>query len=127
MLRFRASIEKLKRDNATLADELRLLEKRTEEKKQNGALSKKAEALTEQAGTSFYKFNRLEAYQKKIRLISAEITALDSSIGMMSKEIDGQRANLGGIHAASQNNDAILKSIRVLENRLDKVKIINCF
>ena len=41
---------------------------------------------------------------------------------MMDKEIDGQRANLGGIHAASQNNDAILKSIRVLENRLDKVK-----
>ena len=41
----------------------------------------------------------------------------------MDKEIDGQRANLGGVHAASQNNDAILKSIRVLENRLDKVYI----
>lgn len=109
----RASIEKLKRDNGALADELRLLEKRTEEKKQNGAFSKKAEALTEQA----------DAYQKKIRLISAEITALDGSISMMSKEIDGQRANLGGIHAASQNNDAILKSIRVLENRLDKALV----
>jgi hypothetical protein len=57
-------------------------------------------------------------------LISTEITALDTSIGILSKEIDGQRSNLGGIHAASQNNDAILKSIRVLENRLDKVNYL---
>jgi hypothetical protein len=50
--------------------------------------------------------------------------ALDNAISMMDKEIDEQRANLGGIHAASQNNDSILKSIRVLENRLDKVIFI---
>lgn len=62
-----------------------------------------------------------ECYQKKIRLIVAEITALDSAINTMDKEIDDQRANLGGINAASQNNDAIHKQIRVLENRLDKV------
>jgi hypothetical protein len=31
-------------------DELRLMEERSEDKKRSGALSKKAEALTEQAG-----------------------------------------------------------------------------
>jgi hypothetical protein len=46
----RASIEKLKRDNANLMDELRLIEERTEDKKRSGAISKKAEELTEQAG-----------------------------------------------------------------------------
>jgi predicted RNase H-like nuclease (RuvC/YqgF family) len=102
-----------------LMDDLRLLEKRTDDKKRSGAMSKKAEALTEQAGWFHHCSNNVDTYQKKIRLISAEIAALDSSISLMDKEIDGQRANLGGIHAASQNNDAILKSIRVLENRLD--------
>jgi hypothetical protein len=43
-------VDKLKRDNSHLIDELRLLEKRNEDKKRSGALSKKAEALTEQAG-----------------------------------------------------------------------------
>ena len=54
----------------------------------------------------------------------AEIQALDNAINAAGKDIDAQRANLGGIHAASQNNDAILKQVRVLENRLDKVSIL---
>ena len=46
----RASIEKLKRDNQHLADELHLLGQRNDDKKRNGAQSKKAEQLSEQAG-----------------------------------------------------------------------------
>ncbi len=64
-----------------------------------------------------------DLYQKKIRLIAAEISALDNAINVKYKEIDDQRASLGGVHAASQNNDAIQKQIRVLENRLDKVRL----
>ena len=51
----------------------------------------------------------------------AEIGALDNAINATGKEIDAQRASLGGVNAASQNNDAVQKQIRVLENRLDKV------
>ena len=46
----RATIEKLRSDNEHLQDELKLLEKRNEDKRKNGLRSKKAESLGEQAG-----------------------------------------------------------------------------
>ncbi|KAL2911405.1 hypothetical protein HK105_209133 [Polyrhizophydium stewartii] len=46
----RATIEKLKKDNGHLQDELRLLEQRNEDRKKNGIQSKKAETMAEQAG-----------------------------------------------------------------------------
>ncbi|KAL2911404.1 hypothetical protein HK105_209132 [Polyrhizophydium stewartii] len=41
----------------------------------------------------------------------------------MYDEIDVQRSKLGGVNAARQNNDAIDKQVRVLENRLDKALV----
>ncbi|KAJ3065393.1 Coiled-coil domain-containing protein 63, partial [Rhizoclosmatium hyalinum] len=41
----------------------------------------------------------------------------------MDREIDQERAQLGGVNAASQNTEAIEKQIRVLENRLDKALV----
>ncbi|KAJ3021414.1 UNVERIFIED_CONTAM: Coiled-coil domain-containing protein 63 [Siphonaria sp. JEL0065] len=109
----RATIEKLKRDNEHLHDELRLLETRNEDRRRNGAQSKKAENLADQA----------ETFQKKIKLILAEITSLDNHIALMDRDIDHERAQLGGVNAASQNSEAIEKQIRVLENRLDKALV----
>ncbi|KAJ3135559.1 Coiled-coil domain-containing protein 63, partial [Physocladia obscura] len=109
----RATIEKLKRDNDHLHEELRLLETRNDDKKKNGAQSKKVEFMTDQA----------ETYQRKIKAIMTEIAILDSQIAHMDRDIDQQRSQLGGVNAASQNSDAIEKQIRVLENRLDKALV----
>ncbi|KAI8611153.1 hypothetical protein BC830DRAFT_1142378 [Chytriomyces sp. MP71] len=109
----RATIDKLKRDNDHLNDELLLLESRNEDRKKNGAQSKKAEIMADQA----------EMYQRKIKMILSEITNLDTTIALMDRDIDQQRAELGGVNAASQNSEAIAKQIRVLENRLDKALV----
>ncbi|KAI9355944.1 hypothetical protein DFJ73DRAFT_758787 [Zopfochytrium polystomum] len=109
----RASIDKLKRDNLTLLNELRLLETRNEDRKRNGIQSKKAELMSDQA----------ESFQRKIRQILTEIAALDDEIANVDRDIDQFRAELGGVNAGMQNSDAIEKQIRVLENRLDKALV----
>ncbi|KAJ3302847.1 Coiled-coil domain-containing protein 63 [Kappamyces sp. JEL0829] len=109
----RVSIEKLRVDNDHLQDELRLLEQRNEDKRRNGIQSKKAENLGEQA----------ETLQKKIRQIQQEIVDLDKETSRLAHEIDIHRAKLGGVNAAQQNNAAIDKQIRVLENRLEKALV----
>ncbi|KAJ3411808.1 hypothetical protein HDV05_001707 [Chytridiales sp. JEL 0842] len=109
----RATIEKLKRDNQHLQEELRLLDNRHDDRRQSGIQSKKAEAMADQA----------EFYQKKIKQILVDITSLDGEIAAMDREIDAKRAELGGVNAASANSDAIDKQIRVLENRLDKALV----
>jgi uncharacterized coiled-coil DUF342 family protein len=63
-----------------------------------------------------------ESFQRKIRQILVEISNLDNQIASLYRDIDQQRAQLGGVNAAAQNSEAIHKQIRVLENRLDKVR-----
>ncbi|KAH6592706.1 hypothetical protein BASA61_004472 [Batrachochytrium salamandrivorans] len=109
----RSSIEKLKKDNEYLQDELRLLEKCPEDKRKNGIQSKKADGMTEQA----------DILQRKIKYILAHINSLDQETGTINTEIDAQRSKLGGVNAAKQNSDAIGKQVRVLENRLDKALV----
>ncbi|KAJ3394418.1 Coiled-coil domain-containing protein 63 [Entophlyctis sp. JEL0112] len=109
----RASIEKLKRDNDHLVNELKLLESRHDDRKRNGAQSKKVEFMADKA----------ETFQRKIKTILAEIASLDNQIACMDRDIDQQRSQLGGVNAASQNSEAIEKQIRVLENRLDKALV----
>jgi predicted RNase H-like nuclease (RuvC/YqgF family) len=62
-----------------------------------------------------------ENLQRKIKQIQSEITELDKESSKLGQEIDIHRAKLGGVNAAQQNNAAIDKQIRVLENRLEKV------
>ncbi|KAI8895386.1 hypothetical protein BC833DRAFT_163593 [Globomyces pollinis-pini] len=109
----RATIDKLRVDNEHLQDELRLLEQRNEDRKKNGIQSKKAEAMAEQADT----------LQRKIRQILQEIANLDRETTRINHEIDVHRARLGGVNAAQQNNAAINKQVRVLENRLEKALV----
>ncbi|KAJ3007997.1 Coiled-coil domain-containing protein 63 [Thoreauomyces humboldtii] len=109
----RGNIEKLKRENQYLVDELGLLEQRTDDRRKSSAHSKKAEALTEQA----------DLYTRKIRAILADIAELDNAIALRDCDIDQQRADLGGVNAAYENSEAIGKQIKVLENRLDKALV----
>jgi DNA repair exonuclease SbcCD ATPase subunit len=127
---YRASIEKLRSDNEHLQDELKLLEQRNEDKRKNGLRSKKAESLVEQAGLEVIRIKKLihsllDNLQRKIKQIQSEIGELDKESTRFGQEIDIHRAKLGGVHAAQQNNAAIDKQIRVLENRLEKVSISN--
>ncbi|KAI8810383.1 hypothetical protein BJ742DRAFT_888301 [Cladochytrium replicatum] len=109
----RGTIEKLKRDNQHLLDEVKLLEQRNDDRKRNGIRSKKAEFMADQA----------EMFQKKLRQMVAEIETLNLQIASLGQDIDAERADLGGVHAASQNCEAIAKQIRILENRLDKALV----
>ncbi|KAJ3196250.1 Coiled-coil domain-containing protein 63 [Irineochytrium annulatum] len=128
----RATIEKLKRDFQHLHDELRLLEQRNEDRRKNGIQSKKAEFMADQAGRKmlalYYSLEEVahvfaDTFQKKIRQIMGEISILDNETALLDRDIDQQRADLGGVNAAMQNSDAIEKQIRVLENRLDKALV----
>lgn len=80
--------------------------------------------MTEQFGEtrlSHLALMDLDAIQRKIRQIQQENLDLDKESSRLGQEIDIHRAKLGGVNAAQQNNAAIDKQIRVLENRLEKV------
>ncbi|KAI8818617.1 uncharacterized protein EV422DRAFT_175063 [Fimicolochytrium jonesii] len=109
----RGNIEKLKRENQYLVDELALLQERTNDRRRSSVQSKKIEAMAEQA----------DVYNRKIRAILTDISELDEAIANMDRDIDQQRAQLGGVNAAYENSEAIGKQIKVLENRLDKALV----
>jgi coiled-coil domain-containing protein 63/114 len=52
-----------------------------------------------------------------------EIEQLDVQTTRMDSQIDLERAKLGGVNAAQVNNAAIIKQVRVLENRLEKALV----
>ncbi|KAI8929715.1 hypothetical protein BC831DRAFT_509012 [Entophlyctis helioformis] len=127
----RATIDKLKKDNEHLQDELRLLEQRNEDRRKNGIQSKKAETMAEQAGMSLPRRPASASWLggthadkcRRIRQIMTQIGELDGDTAHMDAEVDIQRAKLGGVNAARQNHEAIDKQVRVLENRLDKALV----
>ncbi|KAL7747818.1 hypothetical protein RI367_006753 [Sorochytrium milnesiophthora] len=110
----KSAIDKLKRDNDYLVDELKLLERRIEDRKRTGASSKRAETLQQQAGTT------AEFYQNKMKATAQVITQLDSQIAELNQRIGEQRARMGGVNAAITSDQSIQKQIHILENRLDK-------
>ncbi|KAI9101371.1 hypothetical protein DFS34DRAFT_468416 [Phlyctochytrium arcticum] len=109
----RGTIDKLKRENQYLVNELALLEQRTDDRRRAGLQTKKAEEMAEQA----------DSYNKRIKALLMETAELDNALGLLDRDIDQQRAQLGGVNAAYENSEAIGKQIGVLENRLDKALI----
>jgi coiled-coil domain-containing protein 63/114 len=59
-------------------------------------------------------------YVQRIEKERRQIEELDQAISSYQEKILEQKARMGGINAAWQNNQMIQKQIRVLENRLDK-------
>jgi hypothetical protein len=127
----RSHIEKLRKENEYLSADLKLVEQRIQFIQKCGMRSKRAENLAEEAGELCVFTLRFglslcyveEYYQKKIKLTMQEINRLDREIERLDKAIYKQRAEMGGVHAPAQNNQAIQKQIWILENRLDKVLI----
>eukprot|EP01135_Chromosphaera_perkinsii_P002361 Nk52_evm15s222 gene=Nk52_evmTU15s222 len=106
----RSHIQKLQDDNNFLVEELRLAENRQREMAKDSLSNKRLKDLQIQA----------EKYSKQISEESEQLKQLDQQIKMLNKSINSQRAKMGGINAASQNNVSVIRNIRVLENRLDK-------
>ncbi|KAJ3331002.1 hypothetical protein HDU76_004306, partial [Blyttiomyces sp. JEL0837] len=103
----RSTIEKLNRENKRLAEDLQLIKIKVEyDRKENN----KSKVMAERA----------EALQRKVRTIAMEIATLDKELSTYDSLIDQQRAQMGGVNAAMQNDQALMKQIRVLKNRLDK-------
>jgi len=105
----RATIDKLKADNAQLKEDLQLERKHV---KAFDSVSAQAQITKLQdAG---------DMYTRKIEMEKRRIEDLDKQMTIMQGRIWEQRQKMGGINASRENNQAISKQIQILENRLDK-------
>jgi len=56
---------------------------------------------------------RIEAEQKKFEKINSDIDIIE-------KQIVVQKRSIGGVNAGQDNQNSLIKQIKILENRLDK-------
>ena len=104
-------MDKLKKDNDTLKEELALETKQAMASNSSAAAAQIAK-LQDQADT----------YTRKIEMEKRRIEELDKQIEAMEKNILSQRKKMGGVNAAKENHAQIQKQIKILENRLEKVR-----
>ena len=102
-------MDKLKKDNDTLKEELALETKQAMASNSSAAAAQIAK-LQDQADT----------YTRKIEMEKRRIEELDKQIEAMEKNILSQRKKMGGVNAAKENHSQIQKQIKILENRLEK-------
>lgn len=105
-------IEKLKKDNDRLKEELSL-ETRQARQANNMSASVQIAKLQDQG----------DGYSRKIEIEKRRIEELDKAIKKMQGTILTQRKEMGGINASRENNQQVQKQIRILENRLDKALV----
>eukprot|EP00753_Platysulcus_tardus_P000813 PLAT10730.2.p1 GENE.PLAT10730.2~~PLAT10730.2.p1 ORF type:complete len:579 (-),score=344.83 PLAT10730.2:133-1869(-) len=108
----RAAIEKLKKDNELLKQELSL-ESRQSKMTQSTSATEQIARLQDQG----------DAYTRKIEVEKRRIAELDKQVAMLKRSIQEQRIRMGGINASKENNEMIARQIRVMENRLDKALV----
>lgn len=108
----RQQIEKLKKDNERLKEDL-ALETRQARHANNLTASAQIAQLHDQS----------DVYARKIQAEKRRIQELDKQIAKMQRTILEQRKEMGGINASKENNQQVQKQIRILENRLDKALI----
>ena len=101
----RAQINKLKKDNQGLKDDLTNIQK-----------SKEPRPMTRTASL----LETPESFQEKIEIESKKLKELDSNIKIIQEKLFKQREQIGGINASRDNANALNKQLRILENRLDK-------
>ncbi len=108
----RQQIDKLKKDNDRLKEDL-ALETRQARTANNLAASAQIAKLQDQG----------DMYARKISVEKRRIEELDKQIKKMQDTILQQRKDMGGINASKENNQQVQKQIRILENRLDKALV----
>jgi len=108
----RQQIDKLKKDNDRLKEDLAL---ETRQAKQANTMSASAQIAKLQ--------DQGDLYRRKIEVEKKRISQLDKEIKKVNDAILLQRKTMGGINASRDNNQHVQKEIRILENRLDKALV----
>ena len=108
----RAAMEKLKKDNDRLKDDL-ALETRQAKHANNMSASAQIAKLQDQG----------DLYTRKIELERRRVDELNKQIESMQRHILDSRREMGGVNASRENNSSVAKQIRILENRLDKALV----
>lgn len=108
----RAAMEKLKKDNDRLKDDL-ALETRQAKNANNMSASAQIAKLQDQG----------DLYTRKIEVERRRVDELTKQIDSMQRCILDSRREMGGVNASRENNSSVAKQIRILENRLDKALV----
>jgi chromosome segregation ATPase len=108
----RQQIEKLKRDNERLKEDL-ALETRQAKQANNMSASAQIAKLQDESDT----------YTRKIEIEKRRIEDLEKQIVKLQDNILQQRKDMGGVNASRENIAQVQKEIRILENRLDKALV----
>lgn len=108
----RQQIDKLKKDNDRLKEDL-ALETRQAKQANNMSASAQIAKLQDQA----------DMYTRKIEVERRRIEDLEKQIKKMQATIFQQRKEMGGVNASRETNQQVQKQIRILENRLDKALV----
>lgn len=104
-----ATIDKLRKDNESLKNEIALVLRSTNKTMSSLQLDT-LQSLNEQGDT----------YAMSIDVEQKNIAILEEQIQIMRQKVLQQRRAMGGVNASKENHYMIEKQIRILENRLDK-------
>jgi hypothetical protein len=108
----RQQIDKLKKDTDRLKEDLAL---ETRQARQANNISGTAQIAKLQ--------DQGDIYTRKIETEKRRLEELDKQIKRLQNAILLQRKEMGGVHATRDSNTGVQKSIRILENRLDKALV----
>ncbi|RHY31791.1 hypothetical protein DYB32_004501 [Aphanomyces invadans] len=109
MRRQQTVIEKLKRDNEDMKNELALATRHITE----------SSATAQQESINRMQ-DQIDTYVKKIAAETKHSETLAQQITIMKHKVLHQKKHMGGVNAAKENHHMVNKQIRILENRLDK-------
>lgn len=109
MRRQQAVIDKLKKDNDDMKNELSLATRYFTE----SSATQQQEQLTKL-------HDQIESFNKKNAIEAKKLETLVQQIQIMKHKVLHQKKHMGGVNAAKENQQMVSKQIRILENRLDK-------
>eukprot|EP00884_Botryococcus_braunii_P006483 jgi/Botrbrau1/15836/Bobra.40_1s0020.2 len=105
----RAAIQKLEEDNAALREELML-----ENKFSVRPTSAHAAALIAILQ------DECDGHTRKIEVERAKVADFNERAAQLAETVERQRKEMGGLHAAAEEESHALKQLRIAENRLEK-------
>ncbi|KAG9407158.1 Coiled-coil domain-containing protein 63 [Aphanomyces cochlioides] len=109
MRRQQTVIEKLKRDNEDMKNELALATRHITE----------SSATAQQESINRMQ-DQIDTFVKKIAAEAKHSETLAQQITIMKHKVLHQKKHMGGVNASKENQHMVNKQIRILENRLDK-------
>lgn len=109
MRRQQAVIDKLKKDNDDMKNELSLATRHFTES-----------SATQQQEQLAKLHDQIESFHKKNVNEAKKLETLVQQIQIMKHKVLHQKKHMGGVNAAKENQQMVSKQIRILENRLDK-------